>query len=157
MGMRVIAIDGGQGKKELCLRLGAEYFIDFSTTKDIPARVMEITGLGAHGVVVTAASVAGYATAPSFLRPGGTLVPVGLPADPTVVVGAPPIMMCLKRLNICGSVVGSLTDVVECLDFTTRGLVRPIITKGTLHDLDRLCHDMKAGTLMGRAVLKVGA
>ena len=107
--------------------------------------------------LVTAASAAGYATAPAYLRPGGTLVPVGLPADPSVVVGAPPIMICLKKLNICGSVVGSLVDVVECLDFTARGLVHPIITKGTLHDLDRLCHEMKEGKLMGRAVLKVGA
>ncbi|KAI9719699.1 MAG: hypothetical protein M1828_006132 [Chrysothrix sp. TS-e1954] len=157
MGMRPIAIDGGDVKKDLCIRLGAEQFIDFQTCKDIPARLMEITGLGAHGVVVTAASRAGYESAPNFLRPGGTMVAVGLPADPTVIAGCPPLQMCLKRLNVVGSVVGTLKDVDECLDFTKRGLVRPILTKGTLKDLDRLCGDMKAGKLAGRAVLKIAA
>lgn len=30
MGMRVIGIDGGDDKKELSLKLGAEHFIDFT-------------------------------------------------------------------------------------------------------------------------------
>lgn len=50
MGFRVIAIDGGDQKKELCKKLGAEEFIDFTTAKDIPAEVMRITGYGAHGL-----------------------------------------------------------------------------------------------------------
>ena len=121
--MRVIAIDGGDEKRDLCKKLGAEAFIDFTTTKDIVAEVMKITTYGAHGVLVTAASKEGYATAPTLLRPGGTMVAVGLPKDPTVLAGAPPIMLCLKKLNIVGSVVGTLKDVEEALDFTARGLV----------------------------------
>lgn len=84
MGMRIIAIDGGDAKRDLCIKLGAEKFIDFTTTKDIPVEVMKITGLGAHGVLVTAGAKAGYESAPAMLRSGGTLVAVGLPADPTV-------------------------------------------------------------------------
>lgn len=55
MGMRVIAVDGGDEKRNLCKRLGAEAFIDF-TTKDIIAEIMRITTYGAHGVLVTAAT-----------------------------------------------------------------------------------------------------
>lgn len=84
MGMRVIAVDGGDAKRDLCIKLGAEKFIDFMTTEDIPAEVMKITGLGAHGILVTAAAKAAYLSAPSMLRSGGTLVAVGLPADPEV-------------------------------------------------------------------------
>jgi len=158
MGMRVIAVDGGQQKRDMCMKLGAEEFIDFTTEKDIPAKVMQITGgLGAHGVIVTAASRASYESAPNFLRPGGTMVAVGLPADPTVMAGCPPLLMVLKKLNIIGSCVGSLQDVEECLDFTARGLVKPVLTRGTLKDLDRLMGDMKEGKLAGRAVLKVSA
>ncbi len=47
--MRVIAIDGGDAKRDLCKKLGAEHFIDFTTTKDIPAEVMKLTKFGAHG------------------------------------------------------------------------------------------------------------
>lgn len=124
MGMRVIAIDGGDEKRDLCLRLGAEVFIDFKTTKDIPAEVMKITKHGAHGVIVTAATRAAYESAPNFLRPNGTVVAVGLPQDPTIIAGAPPIAVALRRLKIVGSVTGSMKDVEEALDFTSRGLVR---------------------------------
>jgi propanol-preferring alcohol dehydrogenase len=55
MGMRVIAVDGGDEKRDLCERLGAEAFIDFTTTKDITAEIV-ITTYGAHGVLVTAAT-----------------------------------------------------------------------------------------------------
>jgi len=56
MGMRVIAVDSGDEKRDLCKRLGAEAFIDFTTTKDITAEIMRITTYGAYGVVVTAAT-----------------------------------------------------------------------------------------------------
>lgn len=154
-GMRVIAIDGGAEKGELCKKLGAEEYIDFTSTKDIAAEIMRITTYGAHGVIVTAATKEAYESAPGFLRPGGTVVAVGLPKDPTVLAGAPPIMLCLKRLNIVGSVTGTLKEVDEALDFTARGLVHPILTKGTLDDVDKYCELMIAGKLPGRAVLKV--
>lgn len=124
MGMRVIAIDGGEHKRELCTRLGAEVFIDFQTTKDIAAEIMKVTTYGAHGVIVTAATRAAYESAPGFLRPNGTVVVVGLPKDATIVAGAPPMLMALRRLSVVGSVVGSLKDVEEALDFTARGLVK---------------------------------
>lgn len=75
------------------------------------------------GVLVTAATKQAYDMAPGLLRPNGTVVVVGLPKDPSVIAGAPPIMMALRRLNFVGSVVGSLKDVEEALDFTARGLV----------------------------------
>lgn len=155
MGMRVIAIDGGAEKGELCKKLGAEEYIDFTSTSDIAAEVMRITEYGAHGVLVTAATKEAYASAPNLLRPGGTVVAVGLPKDPTILAGAPPILMALKRLNVVGSVVGTLKDVEEALSFTARGLVHPILTKGTLDDVDKYCELMIAGKLPGRAVLKV--
>jgi propanol-preferring alcohol dehydrogenase len=37
MGMRVIAVDGGDEKRDLCKKLGAEAFIDFTTTKVSPS------------------------------------------------------------------------------------------------------------------------
>lgn len=123
MGMRVIAIDGGDQKRDLCKKLGAEVFIDFKTTKDVSAAVKEVTTYGAHGVIVTAATREAYASAPTFLRPNGTLVAVGLPKDPSIVAGASPLLVALRRLNIVGSITGSLKDVEEALDFTARGLV----------------------------------
>jgi propanol-preferring alcohol dehydrogenase len=157
MGMRVVAIDGGDAKKDLCLSLGAEKFIDYTTTKDIAAEIMKITTYGAHGVIVFAATKAGYEQAPHLLRPNGTMVCVGLPKDNSIIAGASPILMCLKKLNIVGSVVGTLKDVEEALEFTARGVVKPILTHGGMEDIDRFCADMNAGKLAGRAVIKIAA
>jgi len=119
--MRVIDIDGGDEKRDLCKKLGAEMFIDFITTKDIPAEIMKTTTYGGHGVIVFAATKEGYASAPGMLRQGRTLVAVGLPKDSSVIAGVPPLLMALKRLNVVGSVVGTLKDVEEALDFTALG------------------------------------
>ncbi|KAH6886244.1 hypothetical protein B0T10DRAFT_539300 [Thelonectria olida] len=155
MGMRVIAIDGGDHKRDLCLKLGAEVFIDFKTTQNIVNEIMRITTYGAHGVIVTAATKAAYESAPSFLRPNGTVVAVGLPQDSSIIAGAPPMTMVLRRLNIVGSVVGSLKDVEEALDFTARGLVHPILEKGKLEDVNTFVDKLVKGQIAGRAVLQV--
>ena len=53
--MRPIAIDGGEAKRNLCLSMGAEAFIDFRKASDVAAEVIRTAdGIGAHGVLVTA-------------------------------------------------------------------------------------------------------
>lgn len=99
MGLRVVAIgisphpcfemrlissrsDTGLEKKKLCLELGAEKWIDFQEEKDIVQAVREACdGEGAHCAVVTTASASGYTQAVDYLRPGGTLMAVGLPGE----------------------------------------------------------------------------
>lgn len=55
MGMRPIVVDGGDEKKELSMKLGAEAYVDFKKESDVGAKVREIAGgVGAHGVLVTA-------------------------------------------------------------------------------------------------------
>ena len=55
MGFRVIAIDTGSEKQEMCLNtLGAEEFVDFAKG-DVVAKVKSVTGgLGAHAVILLA-------------------------------------------------------------------------------------------------------
>lgn len=154
--MRVIAIDGGKEKGKLCKKLGAEVYIDFLAEKDIAAKVMELTTYGAHGVVVTAASRAAYEMAPNLLRPRGTVVCVGLPKD-DFRAGGTPMQMVLKKLNVVGSVTGTMKDVDEALEFTARGLVKPILVKGTMDDINSFVEKMLAGQLPGRAVIDLWA
>lgn len=155
--MRIIAIDGGFEKKKLCMDLGAEHYIDYTLTADLAVEIMRVTTFGAHGVVVLTGSKESYATAPYFLRPGGTVVAVGIPIDPTVVAGAPPDFLLTKRLTIVGSYAGTLKDVEEALDFVARDIVHPTLTYGSLHDINDLCDQMTSGKLVGRAVIKIAA
>lgn len=57
MGLRTIAIDSGDEKKQVCTQqLGAEVFVDFAR-EDVVAKVKESTGgLGAHAVILLAVS-----------------------------------------------------------------------------------------------------
>lgn len=96
----MIAIDTGAEKEKMCLEMGAQAFLDFKTCPNVTEEVLRLTeGEGAHAVVVTGATAAAYATAPSFLRVGGVLVAIGLPPassgaivgiDPFTVRGFPP-------------------------------------------------------------------
>ena len=170
-GLRVIAIDEGQAKEELCKKLGAEAFIDFGKVKDISAEVKRITSHGAHGVVVTAYVRDAYEIAASLLRPNGTLVVVGLPHDASIKVSETPSNLAFGCLNIAGSLVGTFKEVDECLDFTARGLVhvsvnhnllkyhaeddeKPILTTGKLEEVDKYIELMAAGKVAGRVSLK---
>ncbi|KAB2573101.1 Alcohol dehydrogenase 3 [Lasiodiplodia theobromae] len=155
MGMRSIAVDVGPEKEELCKKLGAEVYIDALKCEDLTAEVTKITTYGAHGAIVFAPNKQSYDVAPYLLRPGGTMVAVGFPKDSTVMAGAPPTVVAMRKLNIVGSVTGTLKEVEEMLDFTARGLVHPILTKGKLSELDKYVNLVVEGKLQGRAVLKV--
>jgi propanol-preferring alcohol dehydrogenase len=79
MGMRSIVIDSGAPKQKLSLEMGAESFIDFKEVTDIAAEVKKVaSGIGAHGVIVTAYQA--YNDAISYIgeRIGGVVVCVGL-------------------------------------------------------------------------------
>ncbi|KIX03472.1 uncharacterized protein Z518_07025 [Rhinocladiella mackenziei CBS 650.93] len=82
---------------------------------------------------------------------GGTLVVVGLPDDTTAIAGAQPMTMVMQQIRIIGSLVGRLKDVEEALDFTVRGI--PILTRGTLEEVDKYCELIMAGNVVGRVVL----
>lgn len=85
MGFRPIAVDTGSSKRDLCLKLGAEAFVDFKETADVAKRVMEIAdGEGAHGVFVTAPQAYKDAISYTGSRPGSCVMCVGLRESCTV-------------------------------------------------------------------------
>lgn len=49
LGLRVIALDTGDAKRQLCKELGAEQFIDFVSSNSVIEDVHAFTSGGAHG------------------------------------------------------------------------------------------------------------
>lgn len=97
--------DTGAEKKELCLRLGAERWIDFKETKDLVGDIRAATdGFGPHSAVVTAATSLAYEQAIDYLRPGGTLMVVGLPGKGKL--NASIFFTVVKSITVIGSYVG---------------------------------------------------
>lgn len=58
MGLKAIGVDAGDEKREMCEKLGASAFIDFSKSSDVVKDVQAATedGLGPHAVLLVAVS-----------------------------------------------------------------------------------------------------
>ncbi|KAL0580860.1 alcohol dehydrogenase [Marasmius crinis-equi] len=154
-GLRVIAIDTGNEKRDLCLKLGAERFVDFKETKSIVEDVKAIAdGEGAHSAVVTSASPAGYQQAVDYLRPGGTLMAVGLPGDAKLEASI--FFTVFKSIKVLGSYVGNRQDAREAIEIAARGDVKVHFVSKPMGALKEVYEGMKEGKIAGRVVLDYG-
>ncbi|KAF2489855.1 GroES-like protein [Lophium mytilinum] len=160
MGMRVVGVDGGRDKRELCVKLGCEAFVDFLETKEVAKEVVRITdGKGAHGVFVTATSKQAYETAPFMVRVAGRVMCVGLRkwtlemTPGGVVAGADPLWFVAKNLHIMGTAVGSMLDTQEALSYAARGLLKPSYEKFSLAQLPEAVDKLRKGQVAGRLVV----
>ncbi|PKX96816.1 zinc-dependent alcohol dehydrogenase [Aspergillus novofumigatus IBT 16806] len=149
MGLRVVAIDGGDEKREMCERLGAEAYIDFTVSKNVVEDVKAATpgGLGAHAVLLLAVSEKPFQQATDYVRSRGTIVAIGMPAD--AYLKAPVFNTVVKMINIKGSYVGNRQDGVEAIDFFARGLINAPFKKAPLKDLPRIFELMEQGKIAG--------
>ena len=84
MGLRVIAIDAGDEKKKLTEELGAEAFVDFSSSQNVVKDVQATTkdGLGPHAVLLVAVNEKPFQQATEVYR--SLTLPQAL-ANPTPV------------------------------------------------------------------------
>lgn len=155
MGLRVIALDGGDDKKALCEKLGAESFVDFTTSQDLVGDLKKATGgKGPHAAVVTASNAKAYEQALDYIRNGGILVVVGLPAE--AYIKASVFFTVFRSLRIVGSYVGNRADAIQALDFAARGKVTTTVDKELpLESLPQVFDDMSAGKVVGRIVLNL--
>ncbi|KAJ5778747.1 hypothetical protein N7520_001993 [Penicillium odoratum] len=101
--LRVIAIDSGNAKRKLSLESGAEAFVDFKT-EDVAARVLELTGEGAHATIVVPGTKEALQTAPSVVRNMATIVSVGLPPNQMDIPISATICAARGEIYIPGSV-----------------------------------------------------
>ncbi|KAH8800312.1 chaperonin 10-like protein [Xylogone sp. PMI_703] len=156
MGLRIIGIDYGS-KEAFVKGCGAEVFLDI-TKHDDKNMVEEVKkaagGLGASAVLVCTASNKAYAQAIDFLRFGGTLVCVGVPAGKLEpIASAFPASIVFKQLNIAGTAVGNRQDAAEVLDFAARGVIKVHTRVESLEKLDEVFREMSTGKLVGRVVI----
>ncbi|KAL4817255.1 chaperonin 10-like protein [Aspergillus spinulosporus] len=154
LGAQVIGIDAPD-KRDFVLGLGATEFVDFVNTDPVQ-RVREITGLGAHSAVVTAGSGKAFAHVCEMLRTGGTLSCVGVPSG-DARFETPICTIVIKALKVVGSVVGSLSECMEAVELTRRGLVKPKIQVRPFRDLPFVYEEMERGNISGRIVLEVNS
>ena len=147
LGAEVIAIDISEEKLALARSLGASATINVSTNNVI--KELRNRG-GAHVALVTSAARASYETAFHCVRPTGTLMVVGLPADP---ICFPAILMAAGEIRIQASTVGTRQDLREVLAMAAAGHVRCEVAARPLAEENEALDQLRRGQVSGRLVL----
>ncbi|MDQ6435597.1 alcohol dehydrogenase AdhP [Mesorhizobium sp. LHD-90] len=149
MGLNVVALDIAPEKLELARQSGADAAVD-ARSGDAVSEVIEATGGGAHGVLVTAVSPPAFSQALGIVRRRGTVSLVGLPPGdfPTPIFD-----VVLKRITVRGSIVGTRRDLDEAIAFAARGQVKAEIQKAPLEDINAILTKLRKGKIEGRMVL----
>jgi len=147
LGAEVTAIDISDEKLALAKSLGAAHTINASSGDAI--RALRAQG-GVHVALVTSAAKSAYNMAFSSLRPAGTLLVVGLPADDLCFA---PILMAASEIKIRASAVGTRKDLRELLDIASAGKLQLQVTTRPIEEVNHVLDELRLAQISGRVVL----
>jgi propanol-preferring alcohol dehydrogenase len=148
-GAEVTAIDISEEKLELARSFGAASAL--AATSDVVKQLRRKGGV--HVALVTSAAKAAYDMAFSCLRPTGTLLVVGLPAEN---ICFPPILMAGGEVRIRASAVGTRQDLREVLAMAAAGKLRCQVVARPLAQANEALDQLRKGQVSGRIVLTPG-
>jgi len=149
MGLHVCAVDIDDAKLAHATKLGADAVVNAKHADAIEA-VVKATHGGAHGVLITAPSMAAFKQGVGMTRKFGTCVLVGLPPGefPT-----PLFDVVANCITIRGSFVGTRLDMAEALAFAVDGKVKADIELQPLSAINSVFERLKHGEVPSRVVL----
>ncbi|MBV9147982.1 MAG: zinc-binding dehydrogenase, partial [Acidobacteria bacterium] len=107
---------------------------------------------GVHVAMVTSASKAAYDAAFQSLRPAGTLLAVGLPAEN---ICFSPLMMAAREVRIRASAVGTRRDLADVLAMAEAGRIRCQVSHRELEQANDALMELRSGSVLGRLVLNL--
>ncbi|KAI5968657.1 hypothetical protein CANMA_002092 [Candida margitis] len=151
LGLRVVGIDGGAEKGEFVKSLGAEAYVDFTTSKDIAKDIIAVTNGGAHAALNVASSEQAIQKSVEYVRQSGTVILIALPPNAKLTVDV--LSTVVKQITIRGSYVGTKWDTTEAIDFFHRGLIKCPIKVVGMAEVERVFKEMEEGKILGRYVL----
>jgi len=149
LGADVAAIDISDEKLALAKSLGASTVLNAASTNV----VKELRGKGGvHVALVASAAKAAYDTAFYCVRPTGTLLVVGLPAEN---ICFPPILMAAAEVRIQASAVGTRQDLRDVLSLAAAGGIRCKVGTRPLSEANQALDQLRSGQVSGRIVLVI--
>ncbi|HUY08321.1 MAG TPA: alcohol dehydrogenase AdhP [Candidatus Dormibacteraeota bacterium] len=146
-GATVAAIDVIDAKLDVAKRLGAAYTIN--SAKEDPVEKLQALG-GADVAIVLAATPKAYEQAFACLRPNGTLVMVGLPADD--IMHLPIFESVLRGIKVVGSLVGTRVDLAETFQLHAAGRTMIVRESRKLEQVNESINEVEHGKVEGRIV-----
>jgi propanol-preferring alcohol dehydrogenase len=149
LGADVAAIDISDEKLALAKSLGASTVLNAASTNV----VKELRGRGGvHVALVASAAKGAYDTAFYCVRPTGTLLVVGLPAEN---ICFPPILMAAAEVRIQASAVGTRQDLRDVLSLAEAGGIRCKVGTRPLSEANQALEQLRSGQVSGRTVLVI--
>ncbi|MFD2092596.1 alcohol dehydrogenase catalytic domain-containing protein [Blastococcus deserti] len=150
VGARPVAVARNPHRLRLARKLGADVTVD--GTGDVATAVREATGrAGADVVFDLVGTRETGAAALACLGKRGTLVYVGYSFD-TVEIN--PLGLVVPEQRIVTSVGNRRSELVAALDLAARGRLQTTVTEHALDDGPRVLEELRAGRVVGRAVLR---
>ena len=146
-GAEVTAIDISEEKLELAKSLGAARTLNAATGNVV--KEVRRSG-GVHVALVTSAAKSAYDMAFYCVRPTGTLLVVGLPAND---ISFPAIMMAAGEIQIKASAVGTRDDLRQVLAMGADGKVDCQVATRPLAEVQEVLEQLRRGEVSGRVVL----
>jgi propanol-preferring alcohol dehydrogenase len=152
---QILVVDKRQSSIEAAIALGVSRENAFCTSDDDQnIQTLQESIASRNLAVDTCIDFAGHAdtvtSAQTVLRPGGTLVLVGLLAEQVPLL---PLVSVVSGLTIKGSYNGSAQAYGECLDLMARGILTPEVQIGSVEDLPDVLRRLDEGGIQGRMVL----
>ena len=149
MGLHVCAVDIDDGKLALATSLGADLVIN-ARDPDAAGLVKTGTEGGAHGVLITAPSLAAFKQGVEMTRKRGTCVLVGLPPGDFPF---PLFDVVANCITVRGSFVGTRADMAETLAFAADGKVKADVELQPLTAINEVFNRLAHGKVAARVVL----
>lgn len=147
LGAEVLAVDVADEKLHLAKTLGAADCLNAVSTN--VTKALRAKG-GVHVALVTSAAKAAYDTAFACVRPTGTLLAVGLPAES---IAFPAILMAAKEVRIQASAVGTRQDLREVLALAGEGKIHCQVSAHPLSHVNLILDRLRQGQVTGRMVV----
>ena len=147
----IVACDLDPAKLEAAKRLGARATVD-TRVPDAAKQIQKISSGGVAGAIdfvgVSATATLGVAA----LRKGGRYVLVGLMGG-ELALGL--VALAQRAISATGNYVGTLQELKEVVELARDGrLAMPPIETRPAAEINRTLEDLKAGKILGRAVLE---
>jgi alcohol dehydrogenase, propanol-preferring len=150
MGLHVCAVDIDDRKLAHAKLLGADETVN-AKLPDAVQLVKKATDGGAHGVLITAPSLAAFKQGVAMTRKRGTCVLTGLPPGEFPF---PLFDVVLNCITVRGSLVGTRQDMAEALAFAAEGKVRADIELQPLSAVNEVLDRLGRGEVAARVVLE---
>lgn len=142
----VIASDVRQENLNLALKLGADYAVQPDALKTL----RDEKGLSIDVAVDIVGNQATVDAALELVKPGGTVVLIGLEQE---TVAVKPFMLGARQLSVRGSFGGDYEDLERCLQAIERGDVVPAVENRSLDECAQVVKDLEAGRVRARIAL----